>query len=83
MKWNDCNELKLLCVLIILSKSLQIWVFMYRIGKQLYDHTNNGVESQKQNIQIQFSKLFMQLIDVKASAFACGDVCANADKTVE
>ena len=23
----------------------QMWVFLYRIGKQLYDHTNNRVES--------------------------------------
>ena len=40
--------------MIILSKSLQMWVFMYRIGKQLYDHTNNGVESKNRIFKYNF-----------------------------
>ena len=38
-------------------------------------------ESKNRIFKSQFSELFTQLIDVKASVFACGDVCANADKT--
>ena len=31
-----------------------MWVFMYRIGKQLYDHTNNGVESKNRIFKYNF-----------------------------
>ena len=29
---------------------LQMWVQAYRVGRQLYDNTNNGIEAQNKNV---------------------------------
>ena len=52
---------------------LQMWVQAYRVGKQLYDNTNNGIEAQNKAFKYAFlnccrnmtmSRLLYILVDV-------------------
>ena len=53
-KWKNNSSYLLLFVYIIPVYSFQMWVQAYRIGKQLYDNTNNGIEAQNKAFKYSF-----------------------------
>ena len=55
---------------------LQMWVQAFRVGRQLYDNTNNGIEAQNKHVQILVSELLPEHINVKAHLLAYPHICA-------
>ena len=71
-KWKNNSSYLLLFLYIIPVYSFQMWVQAYRIGKQLYDNTNNGIEAQNKAFKyslnccrnLSMSHLIYLLVDI-------------------
>ena len=62
-KGEICHNLRIevlhLVIYVVRSYSkvyfnIQMWVHTYRVGKQLYDNTNNGIEAQNKAFKYSF-----------------------------
>ena len=59
---------------------LQMWVQAFRVGRQLYDNTNNGVEAQNKMFKYPFvSELLPEHVDVEAHLLAHPHICARTN----
>ena len=59
-----------------------MWVQVFRVGRQLYDNTNNGIEAQNKNVQILVSELLSEHVNVEADLLAHPRICARTNGEV-
>ena len=61
---------------------LQMWVQAFRVGRQLYDNTNNGIEAQNKMFKYSFLNCCQNMSDVEAHLLAHPHICAPTNGEV-